>query len=680
MTFRCVDSWSLPEPSQLAQVASPLGCERLHSCNPKRESVAKGRGVKKNQVFSALALGALFMGINTSSAFAAEVPDEQWKTTVPADVFTTPYIGFEANGIGAAPNSGDSYLLGQDADGTEVNVSNVTANYWCTGYKDPACAKVKYFQYSATLGLCTSVIVADCVSSIEAFDSTGKKLTVKNVKPFSGTQYKPFAGDLSVALPTGGAAQLVDIPDAPHAGGTQYLIDVHNDGSMIAGKESFLSRSLNAQIFAVKMGPAPSGADKAFSSTDVMPGQKLGKSPAGGGLQDSNCVDYSAESKECALAYAMPSNVTFKITFKASGYVMGWFHGRVSNAAAEFTLEPNPVDKNKMIATISLAGNPVVVPTYLAWVKKTDLAASINTFNAKLEQPLQGRIYGSIDMPNGPSKAGQAPSAAKEGGITADKAMSVLQNAKEYNQGSIDQLNLWMAAYGDKATTSPTRWIFQSVDVSGGSADPGQQPQGGQGQQGAKQGPPPQGGQGAGGGQGPTNDKWTQCYQQNGGKLSGVVSTNATQYIAGPPTFDETAQALDYKVAAPHYLPNGDVFQGTYNLQISDTLARCLYGFSNAPISATVSVVSIDGTAKVATTVVKDSGGFLQLSAAGFTFSSPTIRVKLFQEATSASTSKSSSGTSAKTPPSSITCIKGKLSKKVIGVTPKCPSGYSLKK
>ena len=316
--------------------------------------------------------------------------------------------------------------------------------------------------------------------------------------------------------------------------------------------------------------------------------------------------------------------------------------------------------------------------------EKTDLSASINTFNAKLEQPLQGGYYGSVDAPNGPSKAGQAPSDPKEGGITAAKAMSVLQDGgKEYTQTSIDQLNLWMATYGDKAVASPTRWIFQSIDVSGGSADPGQMAPKQDGQSaGGGQGQQPQGGQGQQpqGGQGPTNDKWTQCYQQNGGKLSGVVSTNATQYIAGPPTFDETAQALDYKVAAPHYLPNGDVFQGTYNLQISDTLARCLYGFSNAPISATVSVVSIDGTAKVATTVVKDSGGFLQLSAAGFTFSSPTIRVKLFQEATSASTSKTSSGTSAKTPPSSITCIKGKLSKKVTGVTPKCPSGYSLKK
>jgi hypothetical protein len=670
--------------------------------------VAKGRGVKKNKVFAVLALSALFLGFNTNSASAADVPDEQWKTTLPADVLTTPYIGYQANGIGAAPNNGDSYLLGQEADGTQVDVSNVTANIWCTGYKDPACAKVKYFQYSATLGLCTSQITADCVSSIEAIDSKGKKLTVKNLRPFTGTQYKPYEGDISVALPTGGGAQLVEIADAPHPGGTQYLIDVHNDGAMVAGKDSFLSRSLNVQIYAVKMGPAPAGADKAFSTTAVTPGQKLGKSPAGGGLQNSNCVDYSAETKECALAYPMPLDVNFKVTFKASGYVMGWFHGRVSSASAEYKLEPNPLDKNKMIATISLSGNPVIVPTYLAWVKKSEVAASINTFNAKLEQPLQGGYYGSVDAPNGPSKAGQAPSEAKEGGITAAKAMSVLQDGgKEYTQSSIDQLNLWMSTYGDKAIASPTRWIFQSVDVSGGSSDPGQMAskQGGQGQQpqggpsaaGGKQGPPPQGAQGAQpqggqgqqpqGGQGPTNDKWTQCYQQNGGKLSGVVSTNATQYIAGPPTFDETSQSLDYKVAAPHFLPNGDVFQGTYNLQISDTLARCLYGFSTAPISATVSVISVDGAAKIATTVIKDSGGFLQLSAAGFTFSSPTIRVKLFQEVTASSTStKKDAGTTTtkvpavKTAPTTITCLKGKLSKKVTGVTPKCPTGYTLKK
>ena len=722
-----VDGSSPSGPTlSFSELPFPFESECLHSTNPNHELVAKGRSVKKNKVFASLALSALLIGINTNSSSAVDIPDEQWKTTLPADVFTTPYIGYQANGIGAAPNNGDSYLLGQEADGTQVDVSNVTANIWCTGYKDPACAKVKYFQYSATLGLCTSTIIADCVSSIEAFDSKGKKLAVKNLKPFTGTLYKPYVGDISVALPTGGGAQLVEIADAPHSGGTQYLINVHNDGSMVAGKESFLTRSLNIQIYAVKMGPAPAGADKAFSTTAVTPGQKLGKSPAGGGLQDSNCVNYSAETKECALGYPMPLDVNFKVTFKASGYVMGWFHGRVSNASAEYSLEPNPQDKNKKIATVSLSGNPVIVPTYLAWVKKSQLAASINTFNAKLEQPLQGGIYGSIDAPNGPDKSGQAPSAAKEGGISAAKAMSILQDGgKEYTQNSIDQLNLWIASYGDKAVAAPTRWIFQSVDVTGGSTDPGQmaskqggaqgaqpqggqsagggqgaQPQGGPGAAGDKQGPPPQGGQGQQsgpsasggkqgpppqGGQGPTNDKWTACYQQNGGKLSGVVSTNATQYIAGPPTFDEASQSLDYKVAAPHYLPNGDEFQGTYNLQISDTLARCLYGFSTAPISATVSVVNVDGVAKVATTVINNSGGFLRLSAAGFTFSSPTIRVKLFQEATSSTNSKNAPSTStkapvAKTAPMTITCLKGKLSKKVTGVTPKCPTGYTLKK
>jgi hypothetical protein len=701
----------------------PFKSECLHSSKPNGESATKGQDLKINKVFSLLALSALLVGLNVSSVSAADVPDEQWTTTLPADVYTTPHIGFLANGIGAAPNSGDSWLLGQEADGTQVGTSNVTANYWCTGYKDPACAKVKYFKYSATLGSCTTTIIADCVSAIEAFDSSGKKLSVNNVKAFSGTQYRPYEGDVSVSMPTGGASQLVDIPGAPHAGGTQYLINVHNDGYIIVGKESFTSINLNAQIFAVKLGPAPEGTDKAFSSTAVTPGQKLGKNPGGGGLQNSNCVVYSSESKECALAYALPLDVNFKVTLKASGYVMGWFHGRVSNAAATYSLEANPADKNRKIATVALSGNPVIVPTYLAWAKKSGLATSISTFNATLEQPLQGLYLGNIDQPGGPSKVGQAPSDAKEGGVSAAKAMSVLQNAKEYNQSSIDQLNLWMAAYGDKATTNPTRWIFQSIDVTGGSADPVQmtskqsvQPEGGPSASGGKQSPPPKDGPGAAGDKngpppkdgpgaagdkkspppqseqgkqpapkGGTNEKWTACYQQNAGQLSGVVSTNATQYIAGPPTFDETSQSLDYKVAAPHLLSNGDVFQGTYNLQISNTLARCIYGFSTAPISATVSVINIDGTSKVATTVIKDSGGFLRLSAAGFTFSNPTIRVKLFQEATSSTNSKNEPPATTKAPvakamPKTITCLKGKLSKKVTGVTPKCPTGYILKK
>ena len=291
--------------------------------------------------------------------------------------------------------------------------------------------------------------------------------------------------------------------------------------------------------------------------------------------------------------------------------------------------------------------------------------------------------------------------------------MSLQVRAKEYDQTSIDQLNTWIASFGDKASASPTRWIYQSMDTTsltssilgnpnqeaggqqGGSpqSGAGQQPQqGGTPQSGAGQ-QPPQGGPPQGGSAPAAPDKSTECYIKSGGDFSGVVSTNATQYISGPPTFDATNQSLDYKVAAPHYLANGKEFQGSYNLEISDTLARCLYGFTDGAISATVSVVAVDGTSRVATTSIRDVGGFLRLSAAGFTFSSPTIRVKLSQPTatsstqaskssttTSASASTSTTSTAAKVVTKTISCVKGKTVKKVSGPAPKCPSGYAIKK
>jgi hypothetical protein len=138
-------------------------------------------------------------------------------------------------------------------------------------------------------------------------------------------------------------------------------------------------------------------------------------------------------------------------------------------------------------------------------------------------------------------------------------------------------------------------------------------------------------------------------------------------YISGPPSFNTASQSLDYKVAAPHFDDKGVANVGTYNLVISSEVARCIYGFSNAPISATVSILSSDGTSQVATTVVNEKNGWLYLSAAGYGYSSPTVRVKLTQ--TAAPTAKSVT----------ITCVKGKVSKKVSGTKPTCPAGFKKK-
>ena len=157
--------------------------------------------------------------------------------------------------------------------------------------------------------------------------------------------------------------------------------------------------------------------------------------------------------------------------------------------------------------------------------------------------------------------------------------------------------------------------------------------------------------------------------------VSGIVTTNSLLYSSGPPTFNTSTESLDYKLASPHFESNGSVTSGSYDLLIRSNVARCIYGFSKAPISATISVLASDGTSKVATTVLGEKNGWLYLSAQGFDFSSPTVRVTLTQSAAATSPAKAPATKTS----TAITCVKGKTSKKVTGVNPTCPSGYKKK-
>lgn len=165
-------------------------------------------------------------------------------------------------------------------------------------------------------------------------------------------------------------------------------------------------------------------------------------------------------------------------------------------------------------------------------------------------------------------------------------------------------------------------------------------------------------------------------------ELGGVVTTNALTYSAGPPIFNKQTGSLEYKVASPHYEASGAEASGTYDLAINSKVARCIYGFSSAPIQAEISITTSAGEKKVATTIVNEKGGWLYLSAKGFTFSSPTINVKLSQEKEVVVTPTPTPSAVAKPAAKksvTITCVKGKTSKKVTAVSPKCPAGYKKK-
>jgi hypothetical protein len=111
---------------------------------------------------------------------------------------------------------------------------------------------------------------------------------------------------------------------------------------------------------------------------------------------------------------------------------------------------------------------------------------------------------------------------------------------------------------------------------------------------------------------------------------------------------------------------------------MSSSVARCIYSFTSAPISASVSITTSNGgVQKVATTVLNERNGWLHLGAYGFGFSSPTLRVKLSQAAITPTATPTPKPVVAKK--ITITCVKGKTSKKVTAVKPKCPTGFKKK-
>ena len=193
----------------------------------------------------------------------------------------------------------------------------------------------------------------------------------------------------------------------------------------------------------------------------------------------------------------------------------------------------------------------------------------------------------------------------------------------------------------------------------------------------------------------------SNCVQKETGGIQGVVTTNASAYEATAPKYNKENGTLEYRVAAPHFAPDGKTENiGTYGLAMSITLLKCLYGITNVPTSASVSITTNAGVERVATVALNQIGKWVFLNAENFTFSSPTLRIKLNQTSSAATQStgttevkkespapeakevkevaaaKPAPGTAKKI---TITCAKGKLVKKGSGTTPKCPAGFKKK-
>lgn len=154
------------------------------------------------------------------------------------------------------------------------------------------------------------------------------------------------------------------------------------------------------------------------------------------------------------------------------------------------------------------------------------------------------------------------------------------------------------------------------------------------------------------------------------------------------PTWLSQDSALTIQVASTHYRADNTKNLGVFNIDMPLETARCLWGVDlSKAVSASVSATYPElGIAELVTTTSRVDGKFFKVSAAGFHYSAPIIKVKVVQtvEATPAPTASPTISptpapvvtTKASPKRMTITCIKGKTTKKVTALKPKCPAGY----
>ena len=147
---------------------------------------------------------------------------------------------------------------------------------------------------------------------------------------------------------------------------------------------------------------------------------------------------------------------------------------------------------------------------------------------------------------------------------------------------------------------------------------------------------------------------------------------------AGTPYWDKKSESLNFGVIAPHLKLNGEENVGFFTLWAPEEFIKCRWP-ENTLIGAakvTVEVLNPDGSQQVAVTSVRQANKTLYFSASGFHYSSPTIRVAAQKPAPTPTPSATPTAVAKKT---TIMCVKGKSSKKVTAINPKCPAGWKKK-
>jgi hypothetical protein len=475
----------------------------------------------------------------------------------------------------------------------------------CTSMADINCSNAQSVLYVATLPVCATADSSNCIVGLSAISATGAVVEGKAVKTVPAQGWTDYPGDASLNLPTGASPTLFTIPGVLNGAGTENYLVTFK---AFGQKPRSVSKFSTGRVLA-SISPVTIQSGQ-YGRMHAVDARNRRADCAQASLPCGLSVDGSSYLDDKACASLDDGSCALKQAFP-SGYRFKLVVNLGNSPVGWFHGRIKSPDLSiTTISTgiqLSLAADPVTIPTVGTAVPRLSLPANMQAYY-KDGLGSQGLSWGDLG-PHGLRNQLALPSPS--------------------TQEAFDQFQLWSSYFNDKASASPTVWNFQTLGLRANSSS---------------------------------------CFR-NDSQLIGVVTTNSMMYSGGPPSFNATDGVLEYKVGSPHYKSNGDVFQGSYDLQVRSDVARCLYGFSAAPVKASLTVTSESGAANVASTAVTESGGWLRMAAYGFTFSNPTIKVKLSQDAPVPVAAKKVT----------ITCVKGKTTKSVTAVKPVCPTGYKKK-
>ncbi len=163
----------------------------------------------------------------------------------------------------------------------------------------------------------------------------------------------------------------------------------------------------------------------------------------------------------------------------------------------------------------------------------------------------------------------------------------------------------------------------------------------------------------------------------------GFTATMINAPMAGQPYWDYQKETLVFNIYGPHLTPLGTLNKGFFQVIFHKAWLDCRFPGNTLSTAAELKVSILDesGIPQVAVTNVKMKNEIVEIYASGFHYSAPRIEVTR-EGSKSAVTALKTSGYSDNwqeliTPKkTTITCVKGKVTKKVTAIKPICPSGY----